>query len=139
MPASSALWLVTYDIADPRRLGRVARLLLKHGVRVQYSVFAVMARTAEIRELKTLLSTLIKPSEDDVRIYPISARGRSLLLGASMLAPDLLPQHPVFQQLRLPLEMTHTVSQKKRDTRRPPGSGKLWSTAEQALIRTGHW
>ena len=36
-----ARWLVAYDIAHPRRLGRVFRLLQKHGVPVQYSVFSV--------------------------------------------------------------------------------------------------
>lgn len=34
-----ARWLVTYDIVQPRNLGRVFRLLKKNGVPVQYSVF----------------------------------------------------------------------------------------------------
>jgi CRISPR-associated protein Cas2 len=138
MPARSALWLVSYDIADPRRLARVARTMTKHGVRIQYSVFAVVAKTTEICELKTLLATLIKPSEDDVRIYPISSSGRSVMLGDSMLAPDLLPQHPAFQQLRLPLSMTHNASQASSSvgSRR---SEKLYAGGEQALIWTDEW
>jgi CRISPR/Cas system-associated endoribonuclease Cas2 len=33
-------WLIAYDIASPRRLVRVYRLLREHAVPVQYSVFA---------------------------------------------------------------------------------------------------
>lgn len=138
MPARGALWLVSYDIADPRRLARVARAMTRYGVRVQYSVFAVLAKTEEIRELKTLLATLIKPSEDDVRIYPISPSGRSMMLGASMLAPDMLPQHPAFQQLRLPLTMTHNVREASACARSLIRQ-KLYAGKEQTLIWADEW
>ena len=39
-------WLVTYDIADPRRLAQVFKRLKKEGIPVQYSVFAVDASAA---------------------------------------------------------------------------------------------
>ncbi len=115
MPVVPGLWIVSYDIANPRRLQRVARLLEKTGLRLQYSVFAVREETRSVNELKAALAQVIKPSEDDVRIYPISARGRSLMLGATMLASDLLPYHPVFQQLRLPLNLSHTCRREKSE------------------------
>lgn len=45
---ASAQWLVTYDIADPKRLGRLFRYLKKQGVPVQYSVFLVDASAAKM-------------------------------------------------------------------------------------------
>lgn len=116
MPSVPGLWLVSYDIAHPRRLQRVARLMEKSGVRVQYSVFAMQEDSHAISGIKNALSELIKPTEDDVRIYPISARGRSLMLGAALLDSDLLPHHPVFQQLRLPLGMSHTARRETSDS-----------------------
>jgi len=108
MPERSGLWLISYDIACPRRLGRVARRLEKRGLRLQYSVFAIREKSSAISEIKSELAELIKPSEDDVRIYPIKAGSQSILLGASLLPEDMLPHDPIFQQLRLPLMIRQT-------------------------------
>ena len=38
---ATARYLVTYDIADPKRLSRLFRFMKKQGVPLQYSVFLV--------------------------------------------------------------------------------------------------
>jgi len=54
----SARYLITYDIADKRRLGRVFRLLKKHGLPVQYSVFFVHSKAPQISALMQQLARL---------------------------------------------------------------------------------
>lgn len=73
--------LVCYDIADPRRLSKVHRVLVKHGVPVQYSVFMVVATREVLDELLALLRGLINESEDDLRVYPLPTRPDVTRLG----------------------------------------------------------
>lgn len=82
-------WLVAYDIADKRRLGRVHRLLKKHGVPVQYSVFLVRASAAQMGALMAQTATLIREQADDVRAYCLPENGWSIALGSAILPEDL--------------------------------------------------
>ena len=65
------LHLICYDIANPRRLGRVHRYLSAIAIPVQYSVFLANIRATEISALITDLEDIIDAREDDVRIYPL--------------------------------------------------------------------
>lgn len=86
-----AQWLVTYDIADPKRLARVFRHLKKHGVPIQYSVFWVDATATQMLRLMTELTRLIHPTADDVRGYRLPENTWKVTLGQSMLPTDILP------------------------------------------------
>lgn len=89
-------WLIAYDIADPRRLGRVHRYLKGEAVPVQYSVFAASATANGIRRVRDGLAKKINPRQDDVRIYllprplDISCLGRPSL-PEGLLLPNLAP------------------------------------------------
>ena len=76
-------WVVTYDIADDRRRGRVSRELEMWGVRVQQSVFEVTAGTAGMDRIAGRLRGLCALGEDSVRMYPVcgDCAGRIVLLG----------------------------------------------------------
>lgn len=82
-------WLVTYDIADPRRLARIFKRLKKEGVPVQYSVFAVDASAVKMGALMSALATLIDAHADDVRAYRLPEDGWRATLGNTMLPEDL--------------------------------------------------
>jgi CRISPR-associated protein Cas2 len=73
--------LVAYDIPDDRRRAKVAKVLLRFGRRVQYSVFLVERGSA--REIATALARVIDASVDDIRIHPLCAtcEAKVLLLG----------------------------------------------------------
>jgi len=106
MPVSPRAWLVSYDIAAPRRLARVARLMERNGVRIQYSVFVVAMDSTELSGLREQLATVIDDSEDDIRFYPVATHGRSDVQGALLTPSEMLPHHEAFRQLRLPLHET---------------------------------
>lgn len=68
------LWLVCYDIADPRRLRRVHRYLSRHALPCQYSVFILAASEEQAEAHCDALARLIEERVDDVRMYCIPQR-----------------------------------------------------------------
>lgn len=88
---TSARYLITYDIADPRRLGRLFRFLKKQGLPVQYSVFLVETSAVRLAELMVKISKIIHANADDVRAYRLPDNGWQVTMGASILPDDILP------------------------------------------------
>jgi CRISPR-associated protein Cas2 len=82
-------WLIAYDIADPRRLRRVHRLLCEHAVPVQYSVFIARCSPAKLGVIRALLAKLIHPREDDVRMYPVPEPAHLAVFGRKALPEGL--------------------------------------------------
>jgi len=74
--------LICYDIADPKRLGKVHRYLKKTGLPLQYSVFLVNANAEGIARIRAALAHIIDPARDDIRIYPLPARPAWQLWGS---------------------------------------------------------
>jgi len=64
-------YLVAYDIACPKRLVKVHRIMKKTGLAVQRSVFLVAGTKTDIKGLLNQLTKKIKLNEDDLRAYPI--------------------------------------------------------------------
>lgn len=85
-----ARWIVTYDIADPRRGVRVHRYMKSQGVPLQYSVFIVEASAARMRQVMLALEDLIDPGSDDVRAYRWADHAESHQLGADLLPEGVL-------------------------------------------------
>lgn len=61
--------VVSYDISNDRRRGKVAKLLKDYGERVQYSVFECTLRPEDLKRLRERLKPLLVLKEDDVRFY----------------------------------------------------------------------
>jgi len=83
------LHLIAYDVADPRRLGRVHRYLKKRAVAVQYSVFVTLGSDDAITTLATGLRGLVDARHDDVRIYRLPQPCRVRTLGRQILPPGM--------------------------------------------------
>jgi len=69
-------FLISYDIADNKRLSKIARVLEKEAIRIQYSLFFYKDATKE--ELNSLLQKILKiynEEEDDIRVYKIKNYG----------------------------------------------------------------
>jgi len=83
------LFLLAYDIADPKRLVRVHRACRQWGVPVQYSVFLVPLTQVQIDELLAELEALIDDDLDDIRLYPLPGRLEIEALGRRGLPDDV--------------------------------------------------
>jgi len=66
-----AWYLVTYDIANPRRLKKVHKILKNYGVAAQKSVFFVRGDEGEMENFMDYVATKMILTEDDLRAYPI--------------------------------------------------------------------
>jgi CRISPR-associated protein Cas2 len=83
-------YLVCYDIADPKRLGRVHRFLREHGIPVQYSVFTAQATAKQLARIIAGLMHRIDRRADDVRIYPLPSRPETVSLGLQLFPEGVL-------------------------------------------------
>ena len=63
--------MVCYDIADPRRLGKVHRIMKKNGISAQKSVFFAHGSSREMGRLMDDLGRVMDPGADDIRAYPV--------------------------------------------------------------------
>lgn len=61
-------YLITYDVSDDNRRGRIFQTLRDHGDHTQYSVFLCQLNSRELIALKGLLQSLTHQSEDQVLI-----------------------------------------------------------------------
>jgi len=83
------LTLIGYDISDPKRLARVARICEDFGVRVQYSVFECRLEEAEFTEFWLRLLAEIKEDQDRVVAYKIDARcAKETLTAGTMVCSE---------------------------------------------------
>lgn len=91
-------WLIAYDIRHPRRLSALHRLLKKHALAVQYSVFVGRFTRRGIRLLQAHISSIIAP-EDDVRLYPLPQQPEWVFYGRRLLPEGV---HLLMQGLPVP-------------------------------------
>lgn len=66
MASTRKRYLVCYDIADPKRLRRVAKLMQAYGTRIQYSVFECPLDNLKLEKLKLEARDLINSDDDQV-------------------------------------------------------------------------
>jgi CRISPR-associated protein Cas2 len=67
-------YLVCYDISDPKRLRKVAKICEDFGYRRQLSVFLVRVSATEFVRLRTRLYEAINLDEDQVLLLPLCAK-----------------------------------------------------------------
>ena len=67
-------YLVAYDIADPKRLRKVARACEDYGYRRQFSVFLCRLSATDFVKLRNRLYDIIKLDADQVLFIPLCPR-----------------------------------------------------------------
>ncbi len=83
------LTLIAYDISQPKRLAKVAKVCEDYGVRVQYSVFECHLSPGEFDDLWLTLLDLIDEDEDRLVAYRIDARSaRETLTAGTMVCHE---------------------------------------------------
>lgn len=78
-------FIICYDIANPRRLGRVHRRAVRHAMFVQYSIYYLNGSEEELHEMLDEIRELIDPKEDDVRAYESEPLKNALQVGRPWL------------------------------------------------------
>lgn len=78
-------FVVCYDISDPRRLGRLHRFLKNRAVPLQYSVFLFSGDDRQLERLLSAAEKYIDKNADDLRAYPLPARGFKARIGQPAL------------------------------------------------------
>ncbi|RCK74877.1 MAG: CRISPR-associated protein Cas2 [Anaerolineae bacterium] len=69
-------YLLTYDIADPKRLVKIAKIMESIGERVQDSVFEAYLNEEELKRILKRVERVMVMEEDSLRIYLICAACR---------------------------------------------------------------
>ena len=82
---SRILFLICYDICDPKRLYRVHRFLLGYRVGGQKSFFECWLTPAELRQVRKALDEMLEPTEDRAHIFQLDPRMKNEGLGRATL------------------------------------------------------
>ena len=83
------LTVVAYDITDPKRLARVAKVCQDYGVRVQYSIFECRLDEDEFTDFWLKLLEEIDDDEDRMVAYKIDARcAKETLTAGTMVCSE---------------------------------------------------
>ena len=75
------LYLVAYDVCNPRRLHKVYRYLTGFKVSGQKSVFEIWVTPGELGEIRSELDELMDMTEDRLHIFALDPRMKPLCLG----------------------------------------------------------
>lgn len=81
-PARS-LYLVAYDVADPRRLARVHRFLLGWKVGGQKSFYECWLTRGDLGQVLAGLQQLIDPEADRVHVFQLDPRMKPKCFGVA--------------------------------------------------------
>lgn len=85
-----AHYLVCYDIANKKRLGKVHRRAVNHAVFVQFSVYYLHGSQSALDTMLQEIQSVIDATEDDVRAYSVSPLHEAIQMGVSWLPDEIL-------------------------------------------------
>ncbi len=72
-------FIIAYDIADVKRLKKIAKLIEKDALRIQYSIYFYHDSTQEeVTKLVEKVCRIYDEKRDDIRVYKIKNRGLHL-------------------------------------------------------------
>jgi len=83
--------IVAYDIADVKRLSKVAKIMLDYGIRVQKSIFEITATEPAFKEMLRRVALVINNEADGVKYFPLCVKcaGTVEIIGQGLyLDPD---------------------------------------------------
>ncbi len=83
--AKEMLILIGYDIANPKRLQKVAKTCEDFGLRVQYSFFECHLDNEGLEKLWSRLLDLIDPDEDRIVAYRLDSKSATRTLTAGVM------------------------------------------------------
>ncbi len=84
-------YMICFDVADQRRLRKVANELENFGQRVQRSIFECWLDDSDLFELKQRLANCIQAGDDSIRYYSLCTQdiGDIQIDGSGSVSPDM--------------------------------------------------
>lgn len=82
------LYLIAYDVCEPRRLNKVREVLKAYSTGGQKSVYECWCTPAELTAVTETLRRLIVPEEDRVHVMTMDGRSRPHTLGIAVPPTD---------------------------------------------------
>src|SRR5690625_4355737 len=83
-------YLICYDISDPKRLGRIHREMKRWALPIQYSVFLYSGDNRTLAGHLKRISRMVNDRNDDLRCYPLPARGLRQRMGRATLPQGIV-------------------------------------------------
>lgn len=83
-------YLVCYDIANPKRLGKVHRRAVNHAAFIQYSVYYLQGSQSDLESMLSDIQDVIDDAEDDVRAYSVAPLEEAIQRGVTWLPEDIM-------------------------------------------------
>ena len=83
------IYLIVYDIRDPVRLRKLAKIAEDYGLRMQKSVFQAELEDAELWQMKRRMLGIIDPEEDGIKIFRLCEACEAKRTGAGIGKPEL--------------------------------------------------
>ena len=80
-PSNAMEYLIVYDIAHPRRLQKVHKLLSENAIPLQNSTFHFTGTAGQFEHCWAQLARLIHKHEDDLRAYPLPPQSLKYSIG----------------------------------------------------------
>ena len=80
-----SIFVLGYDITDPRRLGRIHRAMKKLAMPIEYSIFLLDGSERDAQRCVAAMEHLMDRRHDDVRCYPLPGYGYQKRLGKAVL------------------------------------------------------
>lgn len=65
------IYFISYDIANPKRLVKVAKTLENFGIRIQFSFFECEMQKEQLEDLRSRILEIMDKKEDSLLIYPL--------------------------------------------------------------------
>lgn len=87
------VYLVAYDIRDPRRWRKVFRAMKGYGDSIQYSVFRCVLSPEQSVQMVSALGEAMNQKEDRILIAdlgPVGGRGEHSITGLGEKLPDIV-------------------------------------------------
>ncbi len=63
--------VIAYDIADPKRLSRIARIMKDYGMRVQKSIFIADIDSIQFTRMRYRAEKVMDLKDDAVKYFPL--------------------------------------------------------------------
>jgi CRISPR-associated protein Cas2 len=80
--------IVAYDIANPRRLQKIAKVMKDYGRRAQKSIFEVETEETTFAQMRRRVEGIMDPAVDGVKYFPLCNRCADTLITIGLSASE---------------------------------------------------